>query len=510
MTTTTATKAGPREWLGLSVLALPMLLASVDNSVLYLALPHLTADLEPSPTQVLWIMDVYGFMMAGFLITMGTLGDRIGRRRLLTFGAVAFGTASVLAAYASSAGMLIAARMLLGISASSLAPSALALVGTMFTDARQRALAIGVFTACFMGGAALGPVVGGVMLEHFWWGSVFLLGVPVALLLVLTARPLLPESGGEGGGRLDPASVALSLLTVIPLVYGLKELADEPGAQAAAAVAAGLAFGYAFARRQLRLADPLLDLRLFGNRSFSAALVVLLLTMLMQGGTYLFFSQHLQLIEGFSPLTAGFWMAPPALALVAGSLLAPVLARTVRPAVIVSSGLAVSAAGFLYVAVSDDLAPLVIGFTLGFLGAAPVGALGLNLIVGTAPAEKSGSASATAETGGEMGISLGIAVLGSLGAAVYTAGIDLPAGAPERAGESLADADAVAATLPEGLGGDLLDAAHAAFGSGMTAVALVAAGLYAGLAVLVVVLLRHLRPIGAEDGDGGGNGGGHG
>jgi len=350
------------------------------------------------------------------------------------------------------------------------------------------------------------------MLENFWWGSVFLLGVPVALLLVLTARPLLPESGGEGGGRLDPASVALSLLTVIPLVYGLKELAGEPGTQAAAAVAAGFAFGYAFARRQLRLADPLLDLRLFGNRSFSAALVVLLLTMLMQGGTYLFFSQHLQLIEGFSPLTAGFWMAPPALALVAGSLLAPVLARTVRPAVIVSSGLAVSATGFLYVAVSDDLAPLVIGFTLGFLGAAPVGALGLNLIVGTAPAEKSGSASATAETGGEMGISLGIAVLGSLGAAVYTAGIDLPAGAPERAGESLADADAVAATLPDGLGGDLLDAAHAAFGSGMTAVALVAAGLYAGLAVLVVVLLRHLRPIGAEDGDGdgGGNGGGGG
>ncbi|MFW6690497.1 MFS transporter [Streptomyces sp. MAR4 CNX-425] len=502
MTTTTAARAGRREWLGLSVLALPMLLASVDNSVLYLALPHLTADLRPSATQVLWIMDVYGFMMAGFLLTMGTLGDRIGRRRLLVCGAAAFGAASVLAAYATSAEMLIAARILLGIAASSLAPSALALVGTMFTDARQRALAIGVFTACFMGGAALGPVVGGVMLENFWWGSVFLLGVPVALLLVLTARSLLPESGGAGGGRLDPASVALSLLTVIPLVYGLKELADEPDARAPAAVAAGLAFGYAFARRQLRLDEPLLDLRLFRNRSLTAALVVLLLTMLMQGGTYLFFSQHLQLIEGFSPLRAGFWMAPPALALVAGSLLAPVLARTVRPAVIVSAGLAVSAAGFSYVAVSDGLVPLATGFTLGFLGAAPVGALGLNLIVGAAPAEKSGSASATAESGGEMGISLGIAALGSLGTAVYAARVDLPAGAPEGAGESLAAADAAAAGLPERLGGAVLDAAHAAFASGMTAVALVAAGLCAGLAVLAVVLLRHLRPIGAEDGGG--------
>ncbi|WBB61086.1 MFS transporter [Streptomyces sp. WMMC500] len=502
MTTTTAAKAGPREWLGLGVLALPMLLASVDNSVLFLALPHLTADLEPSSTQVLWIMDVYGFMMAGFLITMGTLGDRIGRRRLLTFGAVAFGAASVLAAYAVSAEMLIAARMLLGVSAAAVAPSALALVGTMFTDARQRAFAIGVFTACFMGGAALGPVVGGVMLENFWWGSVFLLGVPVAVLLVATAGPLLPESGGEGGGRLDPASVALSLLAIIPLVYGLKELADEPDARALGAVAAGLAFGYVFARRQLRLAEPLLDLRLFRNRSFSAALVVLLFTMVMQGGTYLFFSQHLQLVEGFSPLKAGVWMMPPALALMAGSLLAPVLARSMRPAVIVGAGMVVSTAGFLYVAVSDDLVPMVIGFALGFLGAAPVATLGLNLIVGTAPADKSGSASATAESSGELGVSLGIATLGSLGAAVYTASVDLPAGAPERAEESLADADAAAAALPEHLGGELLDAAHAAFASGMTAIALVAAGLCAALAVLAGVLLRHLRPIGAEDADG--------
>jgi DHA2 family multidrug resistance protein-like MFS transporter len=372
----------------------------------------------------------------------------------------------------------------------------------MFTDARQRALAIGVFTACFMGGAALGPVIGGVLLENFWWGSVFLLGVPVALLLVVTARPLLPESGGEGGGRPDPASVALSLLAVIPLVYGLKELADDPHARAFLAVAAGLAFGYVFARRQLRLAEPLLDLRLFRNRSFSAALVVLLFTMVVQGGTYLFFSQYLQLIEGFSPLKAGVWMAPPAIALMAGSLLAPVLARTIRPAPIVGAGMAMSAAGFLYVALSDGLVPLLTGFTLGFLGAAPVAALGLNLIVGAAPADKSGSASATAESSGEMGISLGIATLGSLGAAVYSARVDLPAGAPERAGESLADADAAAAGLPERLGGDLLDAAHAAFASGMTAVALVAAVLCAGLAVLATALLSHLRPIGAEDDDG--------
>ena len=219
MDTEQATRAGRREWLGLGVLALPTLLLSLDMSVLYLALPHLAADLRPTGGQLLWIMDVYGFMIAGFLITMGTLGDRIGRRRLLMIGAAVFGLASVAAAFSTSAGALIATRALMGVAGATLMPSTLALISNMFTDPRQRAVAISVWTSCFMGGTTIGPVVGGLFLQWFWWGSVFLLGVPVMALLMVCGPLLLPEYRSSGSGRLDPLSVALSLGALLPVVY---------------------------------------------------------------------------------------------------------------------------------------------------------------------------------------------------------------------------------------------------------------------------------------------------
>ncbi|MEV5828678.1 MFS transporter [Spirillospora sp. NPDC052242] len=493
-------RAGARAWLGLAVLALPTLLLSIDNTVLFLAMPHLGADLDPGPVQLLWIMDVYGFMVAGFLVTMGALGDRIGRRRLLLCGAVAFGAASALAAYSSSPEMLIAARILLGLSGATLMPSSLALISTMFRDERQRTLAIGVFTGCFMGGAALGPVVGGALLENFWWGSVFLIGVPVMVLL-LAAAPLLPESRAPGGGgRIDLASVALSLAAAFPVVYGLKEFAEDPSRPAAYAVlAAGTASGYLFVRRQRAIPDPLLDLRLLRSRTFSVALGVLLATNVLSGGLYLFASRFLQTSEGLSPLDSGLWLTLPAIAMVAGSLLAPLAARRVRPGTLIAGGMVPAAGGFLVAGFGDGIGPLMAGLTIGFLGLSPVAALGIALIVGAAPDERAGAASAVAETSGEFGIAFGIASLGSIGGAAYTALVALPPGAPGAAGESIEGAVAAAEGLPPEPAAALLSAARDAFLDGFGVVTVVAAALLAGLAVLTATALRHLPPIGGGD-----------
>ncbi|MFF5992263.1 MFS transporter [Prauserella flavalba] len=503
--TTAPRRAGRREWLGLAVLGLPTLLLSIDNTVLFLALPQLSADLAPSPTQELWIMDSYGFLIAGFLVTMGGLGDRIGRRRLLLIGAAAFGAASVLAAYSVSPEMLIAGRVLLGIAAATLMPTSLGLITEMFPEGGQRGLAIGVFISCFMGGAALGPVVGGVLLETFWWGSVFLIGVPVMLLLLVAGPLVLPAHRGSGSGRLDLPSVALSLATVLPAVYGLKELAgDGPWWRALLAVAVGALAGAVFVRRQRRLTDPLLDPRLFGNRAFSIALGILLCGMIMQGGVYLVVGQYLQFVEGLSPLEAGLWLVAPALALIAGSLLAPVLARRFRPSTVIGAGMALSAAGWLMLAQAGSatgLSLLVVGLVLGFLGCSPIGALGTELVVSSAPPERAGSASSVSETSGELGIALGVATLGSLLGIVYRGQVagalpdGLPAGTAEAARGTLAGAVTSARELPPGLAADVLDVARAAFTSGLGAVAVAAAVLSAGLAVLAVTMLRDLRRV---------------
>jgi DHA2 family multidrug resistance protein-like MFS transporter len=510
MLDTTVTNAGPRagrrEWVGLAVLALPTLLVSIDVFVMLLALPQLSAELGAGSTQQLWIMDIYGFMVAGFLVTMGTLGDRIGRRRLLLTGATAFGAASVLAAYAPSAELLIAARALLGVAGATLMPSTLSLVSNMFRDARQRSLAIGVWMASFMGGAAIGPVVGGVLLESFWWGSVFLLGVPAMALLLVAGPVLLPEYRDPRAGRLDLASVALSLAAILPVIYGLKELARAGwAAPPLVAIAAGAAVGVAFVRRQRSLADPLLDLRLFADRAFSTALGSMLFGTMLMGAIMVFITQYLQLVQGLSPLRAGLWMLPAAAAATTSFLLAPLAARRVRPALLIGGGLVVSAVGLLAIALADatsGLAALVAGFAVINLGAGPQVTLGTNLVVGAAPPQKAGSAAAVNETSGEFGFALGIAALGSIGTAVYRARLAdaMPAGVPAEAAEAsretLAGAAVAAGALPAELGVALLDAAREAFTSGMHVVAAVSAVLLVGVAVLVATLLRHVRPIG--------------
>ncbi|WP_020577986.1 MFS transporter [Actinopolymorpha alba] len=501
MDTNTRT-AGRREWIGLAVLALPTLLLSLDMSVLHLAVPHLAADLGPSSTELLWILDIYGFMIAGLLVTMGTLGDRIGRRKLLLLGGAGFGVASIAAAYSSSAEMLIVSRALLGVAGATLMPSTLALISNMFRDPKQRGTAISVWMTCFMGGMLIGPLVGGALLEYFWWGSVFLMGVPVMLLLLLTAPALLPEYRHADAGRLDLSSVALSLAAILPIIYGLKEMAREGvHGTALGALVIGLVVGAVFVRRQRRLADPMLDLRLFRLPAFSAALSIMLVGAITMGGVFLLVNQYLQLVEGLSPLQAGLWMIPQAVAVVVGSLLAPRLAQRFRPEYVLGVGMLIAAAGVLLltqVGGGGGLGLVVAAMVLASFGMGPQGVLCTEMVIGSVPPEKAGAASAMSETSGEFGIAMGVAIFGSAGTAIYRAQFDVPAGVPESvvlsARESLASAVAVADRLPDQLAAALLGPARDAFAAGLNVVSALAAAIVIVFAVLGILLLRKARP----------------
>ena len=476
----------------------------MDLTVLNLAVPHLSTDLQPSSAQLLWIVDIYGFLVAGLLVTMGTLGDRIGRRRLLLTGAAAFAIASLLAAYSRSAEQLIAARALLGVAGATLAPSTLSLIRTMFADSRQRTIAVGAWISSFSAGGAVGPLLGGVLLEWFWWGSVFLLAVPVMALLLLLGPILLPEYRDPRAGRLDLVSAGMSLLAVLAVIYGLKQLAqDGPGWLPALSMLCGLAVGVVFVRRQQTLEEPLLDLQLFRLPAFSAALTTNILSFFVGFGALLFIAQYLQLVLGLSPLQAGLWMLPSSAGFIIGSMLTPVLAPRVRPVVVMAGGLALAAAGFLLLAQLDSasgLAVLVTGSVLFSLGLAPVDTLAADLTVGAAPVERAGAASAISETGAEFGGALGIAILGVVGTAAYRAHVanSVPAGIPPQAAsaarDTLGGAAAAAGQLPDPLGQTLLEAARQAFTQGLHLAFVVSAAAAIGTAIVALVELRGVRP----------------
>ncbi|MFN8542527.1 MAG: MFS transporter, partial [Thermomicrobiales bacterium] len=340
--------AGRREWIGLAVLALACLLYAMDLTVLHLALPTIAADLRPTSTQLLWIVDIYGFLVAGSLLTMGTLGDRIGRRKLLMFGASAFGAISIVAAFSNSAEMLIAMRALLGVAGATLAPSTLSLLFTMFQNPRERTVAIGVWITAFSAGGAVGPVLGGVLLAHFWWGSVFLLSVPVMALLLILGPRVLPEYRSPDAGRLDVISAAMSLVAVLTAIVGLKEAAQNGlDPRAALFLTIGLAVGILFIRRQLTLPDPLIDVRLFSIAAFRTALVINVLSIFVAVGYFLFIAQYLQLVLGLTPLVAGLWSLPSSAGFIIGAQLAPRLGRRIRPAVVMGVSLSQAAIGLL-------------------------------------------------------------------------------------------------------------------------------------------------------------------
>ena len=494
-----------RRWAALAVLALPVLLISIDMTVLGFAVPALTAELRPTSTELLWIVDVYSFLLAGLLVLMGTLGDRIGRRRLLVAGAAAFGCASLVAAFATTAGMLIAARALLGLGGATLMPSTLALLRSVFPDARERRLAIAIWAAAFSGGAALGPIVGGLLLEHLWWGSVFLVNAPVMVLLLVGAPLLLPESRNPRPGPFDALSAVLSSAGVLPLVYALKTAAhDGVGGPVLVSLTAGLGLLWTFVRRQRRLAEPLLDLRLFGSRAFSVAVTTNLLTVFALLGLMFFLPQYLMLVLGLSPLVAGLWMLPLAGATVVGSLAAPWLARHLPLRWVIGGGTALAATGLAVgtaLGVDGDRAVLVVAGLLigGGVGAAE--ALTNDVILATAPPERAGAAAAISETAYEFGGAMGTAVLGTVGLSVYAAHLDavdgVPARAVEAARETLGGAAEAAPGLPPDTAASLLAGAGQAFVTGMHVVLLVAALLAASVAVQAVVLLRGSRGTGA-------------
>ncbi len=500
MTADQAPLAGRREWIGLAVLALACLLYVMDLTVLHLAVPALSDALRPSSAQLLWIIDIYGFFVAGFLVTMGTLGDRIGRRKLLLIGAGLFGAMSVAAAFSTSAEMLIVSRALLGIAGATIGPSTLSLIFAMFQDQKQRSVAIGVWISAFSAGSAIGPLLGGVLLEQFWWGSVFLLALPVMVLLLVLGPIVLPEYRDPNAGRLDIMSAAMSLAAVLAVIFGLKQIAQDGIAWLpVSSIAAGVAVGGVWARRQLGSDDPMIDLRLFRIPALRASLAVNFLAVFVAIGYFLFVAQYLQLVVGLSPLEAGAWSLPSALAFIVGSNAAPRIIRRVRPAHVMGAALAIAAAGLAILTQAggaDGLAVVVAASVVISLGLAPVFGMTTELIVGSAPPERAGAASGMSESFFELGGALGISILGSIGTAVYRGAIatQLPAGIPTEAAMAARDtrgaAAAVARQLPDGLGTALLEIARGAFVQGMQVAAAICAAVAVLAAVLAVVTLR--------------------
>ena len=491
-----------RRWTALAVLVLAVLLVAVDATVLFLAIPFISESLYPSATQLLWIGDSYSFVLAGLLVSMGSLSDRIGRRRLLLIGTAAFGAASVLAAYAPGAGWLIAARALLGVAGATIMPSTLSLIRNLFPDERERAKAIGIWGAAATAGAAAGPLVGGLVLEHFWWGAVFLINIPLVVLLLVLGRQLLPESRDPNPGVWDLPSVGLSLVGIIGVVYAVKEAAvGEAGHPAviAAAVLGVLCLTW-FVRRQLRLPVPLLDVRLFADRRFTAAALGSLIALIGLAGVIFFLSQYFQLVRGYSPLRAGLADMPAFAGSVVGGLVAAWLARRCgqRAAFaggLLAMGLGLGALGWVHADTSYLLIAVV--FLVTGVAEGAVYALSTAMVLTSAPEEKAGAAGAVSETAYELGTALGIALVGSVLAAVYRSRLVLPAGvtgpAAADARDSLGGAVQTAATLPPATGDALRHSAREAFTHGMNLAALLSGALLIGAAALVWTMLRHRR-----------------
>ncbi|MFI5797197.1 MFS transporter [Streptomyces sp. NPDC051677] len=494
-TTPPAARAGRREWTALGVLMLPLLLVSMDVSVLYFAIPAISADLEPSGTQQLWIFDIYAFVLAGLLMTMGSLGDRIGRRKLLLIGAAAFGAASLIAAYANSPETLIAARALLGIGGATLMPSTMALIRTMFTDPGQRAKAIGLWSGVMTAGVALGSVMSGVLVEYFWWGSVFLVNLPAMALLLVLGPVLLPESRDPAPGRFDWPSVPLSMAAVLPVVYGLKEIPSEGWhAEYVVSITVGLLFSALFVHRQRTAANPMISPALFRGPGFAPAVVLNLVSSFGMMGSAFFTTQYLQSVLDKSALEAALWALLPSVPIgMAAPLATSLVQKGVNRAYVVTAGFAIGATGYALLALAGTDSMWLVLAACGVLASGIVMVISqmTDLAMGAAPVERAGSASSLLETGAEFGGALGMAVLGSIGTAIYRH--DIPTSAPAPARETLGGALAVAGQLPGRTGDALTTAAREAFTHGMQGAAIAGAVLLTGAAIAASATLRSIR-----------------
>ncbi|MFI9047915.1 MFS transporter [Streptomyces sp. NPDC053427] len=466
-------KPSRSRWAVLAVLCVSLLLCGIDLTVLHVAVPSMSRELHPGGTALLWIVDVYALTVAALLVTCGTLGDRIGRKRMVLGGFALFGLASAAAAFSSSTGELIAARVALGAGAAMIMASTVALVRVVFPDDRERAVALGLWTAAHSVGATLGPLVGGAMTERWGWGAAFLVNVPIAAAILVVGARIIPESKNPVPRRWDLTSVALSIGGLAVAVYALKQagarLAVSPGLLLAAVTGALLLL--LFVRRQRRLAEPLLDFALFADRRFSVATVCVVVCFGSYVALLFFLTQWLQRVGGYAPLRAGLALMPLAAANAVGAATAPWLSGRWGGRRSLTGALAAFAAALAALSASADtgaygsLVPLLV--VAGY-GAGIVMTLGADAIMGAARPERSGEAAAIQETAFELGAGLGVAVLGTVLTGVRR--------------------------LSEAAAHPALGAARRAYDDGFAAVCGVAAAGLAVTAVLAATLLRERTP----------------
>lgn len=490
-----------RAWAALAVLLLPVLLIAVDNTILVFALPSIAQDFRPAATTQLWIIDVYSLVLATLLVAMGSLGDRIGRRRMLMIGAAGFAVVSAAAAFAPSAGYLVTARAVLGFFGAMLMPPTLSLIRNIFEDASSRRLAIAIWASFFTAGSALGPIVGGALLEHFHWGAVFLVAVPILLPLLILAPRLVPESRDPNPGPLDPISVVLSLTTMLPLVWAIKTAAHYGMSwTVGTALAVTLVSAMMFVRRQNRSATPMIDIRLFGYAPFASSILANFLSIVGLIGFIFFVSQHLQLVLGLSPLAAGLVTLPGALLSMVAGISVVRLVRWFAPHMLVVTGLLLISVGFgMILLFRHDLtvAAVVASFIVLEIGVGISQTVTNDTIVASVPPTKAGAASAVSETAYELGAVVGTAVIGTIFTAFYRANVHVPQGLSVSeaadAGESIGGAAAVAQQLPPVVAGRLMDSAKVAFDSGIAPTAIIAGLLTLAAAVVVALAFRGNR-----------------
>lgn len=493
-----ANRAGLRQWAGLAVLILPVLLISIDMTVLSFAVPPLSEDLKPTAVQLLWIVDVYSFVLAALLVTMGALGDRIGRRRLLVMGAAGFGLASLAAAFAPSAAVMIAARAALGLAGATLMPSTLSLIRQLFPDEQERKVAIAIWASALSAGSALGPIIGGALLESFWWGSLFLINVPVTLLIVVLAPLLIRDSRAEAAGRLDPVSVLMLAAAMFPAVYGIKKLAVhgvEP--LPVLCLAVGALFGVLFIRRQLGQDSPMLDVRLFRIPQFTTGVLLNLITLFAMIAALFFLTQYLQIVRGSSPMAAGLVLLPGLLCAILASFVSVVFARWWGTTAVLIVGLVLMSAGFVLftqLGAGPRVPYVITAFAFVCFGMGLTQSLTNDAVLTAAPEDRAGAASAVSETGYELGAALGVAILGSVLLSSYRSSLGSPAGIEAglltQAQEGVAGAASAAAEAGGGAGAALLSAAHAAFLDGIHLTSAVAAAILLAAAALTAWALR--------------------
>jgi len=424
MLVASTTKAGHKEWIGLVILVLPTLVVSMDMTVTYLALPVLSTQFKPTSTELLWITDIFGFFEAGLLIIMGALGDRLGLRKILLLGATAFTAASVLAAFSPNVFWIIMARAVMGIAGATILPTVISLIRNMFNDDKQRTFAMGLYTTCFSSGTMLGPIIGGFLLSHFWWGSIFLMPVPLIMLLLVAAPAYLPEFKHPDTKALDFMSAVTLIAAILLIIFGLKQLAQD-GFKLLPFVSmtAGIALAIVFIQRQRTVTNPLIDLELFKRKAFNTSLAALFTGLFSWAGIFIFVTQYQQSVLGLSTLAAGLWLLPGALGSILLCMLVPFILRHLSRSNAMALGLAVMATGIalLMFITSNSLPLLVVACFLMSGGCGLTVTLGIDNVVATAPPEKAGVAAGISETSTGFGASFGIAVLGSIWTAIYRA-----------------------------------------------------------------------------------------